>query len=540
MTFDEIDQEYFNLACNTGASFYKQVQTLGRSKEVMEALTNEDELKVFDDKSRSYGGLNSRLLLAAIHDVLTSYEGLDRKNAIIRDLGLPKPKMKLDNNEGYGLASLMLRFLNPGRNDVYESVEGIESQGGLSIASEFINLVKKGYKNPHEGDGFLLVRYLRAYGVNKEMVNQYIIKLYRFANVMAKGDNQITEQESAWLASIMGYIQKSPTQFKDIDDDDFNFLDNDDLNADEEENTEPENETPKEPEEPAEERLKKLVGLATVKEEVNKLTSFLKIQQLRKEKGLKIAPISYHCVFTGNPGTGKTTVARILAGIYKELGILKKGQLIETDRSGLVAEFVGQTAVKTNKIIDSALDGVLFIDEAYSLVAGGENDFGGEAIATLLKRMEDDRDRLIVILAGYSNEMQNFIDSNPGLQSRFNRYITFDDYNAEELMEIFKRRAEDSEYKLTEDAEKALKDLLDKAIAGKDQNFGNGRFVRNLFEKAIERQAVRLASETDLTEDKLCALEPQDLEDEKKKEEKKEAKDESATNSEEKKTEDKD
>lgn len=518
MTFEEIDEDYFRLACNTGANFYKQVQALGHNKEVMEALYNEDELKVFDDKSRNYGGLNSRLLLAAIHDVLTSYEGLDRKNAIIRDLGLPKPKMKLDNNEGYGLASLMLRFLNPSRNDVYDSREGIAMQDGLSIASEFINLVKKGYKNPHEGDGFLLVRYLRAYGIDKELVNQYIIKLYRFANVMAKGDNKITEEESSWLASIMGYIQKSPTQFKDIDEDDFEALNtNDDEPESEPEQKEPEGE----PEEPAEVRLNKLVGLATVKEEVGKLASFLKIQQLRKEKGLKAAPISYHCVFTGNPGTGKTTVARILAGIYKELGILKKGQLIETDRSGLVAEFVGQTAVKTNKIIDRALDGVLFIDEAYSLVAGGENDFGSEAIATLLKRMEDDRDRLIVILAGYSNEMQTFIDSNPGLQSRFNRYITFDDYNADELMEIFKRRAEDNEYKLTAKAETALKALLDKAIAEKDNNFGNGRFVRNLFEKAIERQAVRLAAETDLSEEKLCALEPQDLEDEKKDSDKK-------------------
>ncbi|MBO4331612.1 MAG: AAA family ATPase [Paludibacteraceae bacterium] len=512
MTFEEIDEEYFRLACNTGANFYRQVQALARNKEVMDALYAEEELKVFDDKSRNYGGLNSRLLLAAIHDILTSYEGLDRKNSIIRDLGLPKPKMRLDNNEGYGLASLMLRFLNPSRNDVYESPEGIGTQDGLTIASEFINLVKKGYKNPHEGDGFLLVRYLRAYGIDKELVNQYIIRLYRFANVMAKGDNKITEEESLWLASIMGYIQKSPTQFKDIDEDDFETLGTTDEPEPEPEQEEPESE----PEEPAEVRLNKLVGLATVKEEVKKLASFLKIQQLRKEKNLKAAPISYHCVFTGNPGTGKTTVARILAGIYKELGILKKGQLVETDRSGLVAEFVGQTAVKTNKIIDSALDGVLFIDEAYSLVAGGENDFGGEAIATLLKRMEDNRDRLIVILAGYSDEMQAFIDSNPGLQSRFNRYIKFDDYNADELLEIFKRRAEDNEYKLSEEAEAALKALLDKAVAEKDKNFGNGRFVRNLFEKSIERQAVRLASETDLTEEKLCALEPQDLEDEKK------------------------
>lgn len=257
--------------------------------------------------------------------------------------------------------------------------------------------------------------------------------------------------------------------------------------------------------------LDALIGLASVKKEVQTLTNFIKIQQKRAEQGLKSSSLSYHCVFTGNPGTGKTTVARIVAGIYKELGVLKKGHLVETDRAGLVAEYVGQTAVKTNKIIDSALDGVLFIDEAYSLVGGGESDYGKEAIATLLKRMEDDRDRLVVILAGYTEDMKRFIDSNPGLQSRFNRYIEFPDYSAEELLQIFEVNMRKYDYHFGEGAKNVLQEYLKKAVANKDANFGNGRFVRNVFEKALERQANRLASESNLTTERLSAIEKEDL-----------------------------
>lgn len=257
--------------------------------------------------------------------------------------------------------------------------------------------------------------------------------------------------------------------------------------------------------------LDSLIGLASVKKEVQTLTNFIKIQQKREEQGLKSSSLSYHCVFTGNPGTGKTTVARIVAGIYKELGVLKKGHLVETDRAGLVAEYVGQTAVKTNKIIDSALDGVLFIDEAYSLVGGSENDFGKEAIATLLKRMEDERDRLVVILAGYTADMKRFIDSNPGLQSRFNRYIEFPDYTAEELLQIFEVNMRKYDYHFGEGAKEVLQQYLENAVANKDVNFGNGRFVRNVFEKALERQANRLASQSNLTIERLSAIEKEDI-----------------------------
>lgn len=257
--------------------------------------------------------------------------------------------------------------------------------------------------------------------------------------------------------------------------------------------------------------LNSLIGLQRAKDEVVKLTNFIRIQHERKKARLKCSPISYHCVFTGNPGTGKTTVARILAGIYSELGILKKGHLVETDRSGLVAEYVGQTAVKTNKIIDSALDGVLFIDEAYSLVQGGSNDYGLEAIATLLKRMEDDRDRLVVILAGYGDEMKEFIDSNPGLESRFNRYIHFDDYSAEELLEIFKLSLKKHEYVMDDATETRVLERLQRDVAAKDENFGNARHVRNLFEKTLENQASRLAESTSLKRKDLQSVTAEDI-----------------------------
>jgi SpoVK/Ycf46/Vps4 family AAA+-type ATPase len=220
------------------------------------------------------------------------------------------------------------------------------------------------------------------------------------------------------------------------------------------------------------------------------------LQKKREEQGLPSPATSYHCVFTGNPGTGKTTVARIMAGIYKNLGILKSGHLVEVDRSKLVAEYVGQTAVKTNKVIDEALDGVLFIDEAYTLSKGDENDFGREAIDTLLKRMEDDRSRLVVIVAGYTEEMQTFINSNPGLQSRFNRYINFPDYTTNEMIQIFEKMANKYHYTIDFSMKTALASYIDAAYRQNRGHFGNARFVRNLFEKCLENQANRVAQQS--------------------------------------------
>ena len=340
---------------------------------------------------------------------------------------------------------------------------------------------------------------------SEDLRTQYFSLLYRFFSVIAKADDHITPEEGKWLEMLMSYSTTSKDYGLEVFEKKASVDEKQTKEKQVTPNAKNDNET-----NPLEE-LQTLIGLSEVKEEVSALANFVKIQQEREKKGMKAVGLSYHCVFTGNPGTGKTTVARILAAIYRDLGILKKGHLVETDRSGLVAEYVGQTAVKTNKIIDSALDGVLFIDEAYSLVQGGGNDYGQEAISTLLKRMEDDRNRLIVVLAGYSEDMKRFIDSNPGLQSRFNRYIHFSDYSADELKQIFMLNVDKNQYLMEPEGEELLSKILNFAIEHKDKNFGNGRYVRNLFEKTIQNQAIRLSCQPNITAEELSKLKAEDL-----------------------------
>ena len=257
--------------------------------------------------------------------------------------------------------------------------------------------------------------------------------------------------------------------------------------------------------------LDALIGLDHVKEEVRRLTSLLRIQEMRAERDLPTIETSKHLVFSGNPGTGKTTVARLLSQIFRSLGVVTKGHLVETDRSGLVAGFVGQTATQTRKVLDSAIGGTLLIDEAYALARGGENDFGLEAVDTIVKFMEDHRDDLSVVAAGYPTEMQELIDSNPGLKSRFTRTIHFPDYDTEELIGIFGLIAGSKEYHLDESGEAKLADVIDAESRGR--GFGNGRFVRNVFEAAVGHHAPRLAEtdEADITDDDLTTLTGDDI-----------------------------
>ncbi len=259
--------------------------------------------------------------------------------------------------------------------------------------------------------------------------------------------------------------------------------------------------------------LDRLVGLDSVKEQVTTLVALLSVQRERREHGLSDLPTSHHLVFTGNPGTGKTTVARLIAEMYGALGLLERGHLIEVDRARLVGQYVGHTAFKTNRAIRRALDGVLFIDEAYALTPPGPRslDFGAEAVETLIKRMEDHRDRLVVIVAGYPELMEEFLDSNPGLRSRFSREIDFDDYTDAELVAIIRSLAEEAEYAIAPDADVALAEIF--AVARDDPGFGNARFARTLFEQAVNRQALRLqrAGVRGIGRDELTTLTTDDI-----------------------------
>ncbi len=339
-------------------------------------------------------------------------------------------------------------------------------------------------------DGFrsISASYLSASEKPQEVMDRLRALLYSCALTLVKADGGINPAEEELLKGVYSMIYKAP------------------------DTAAPESPAKEETLEDVMKEINSLVGMKNIKDEINSFINFVRITKERESRNLPLATVSLHSVFYGPPGTGKTTIARLLGRGYRALGLLKSGHLVETDRAGLVAGYVGQTAVKTDEVVNKAADGVLFIDEAYSLAPEQSgNDFGQEAIDALLKRMEDMRGRLAVIVAGYNEEMERFIGSNPGLKSRFSRYFNFNHYTPDELMQIFDRFAGNVKFKTNDDAKKKLVELITAFHALRGRDFGNGRFVRNVFERIVQKQADRLASVTELTEDILCEIKPEDV-----------------------------
>lgn len=485
----------------TKSTFEEMCKTLRETCNMMKDICREKEFQSYVSAHKSGDSdidtsqrLYDSMKYFVVQDVLRNYERMGYDYYISQSDGKKSCYFDYKSAEGQLLFAIIMQMLSIDGNEQteWEELKGqINSQNNickkirLSATNGFNAFANADVKAKASNgwDDFALCIIL--YNYNKEYEKKYRQMMLRIATIIANASGSVTDAENQWLDSIMNTEMAKCEKGNRVEED-HSTIDN------------------------PEEKLNSMIGLDTVKSEINTLRNFIVMKKKREGEGMKSPTISYHCVFTGNPGTGKTTVARLLAGIYKDLGVLQKGHLVETDRSGLVAEYVGQTAVKTNQIIDKALDGILFIDEAYSLIKGGNEDYGSEAIATLLKRMEDDRDRLVVILAGYTNEMEDFINSNPGLRSRFNRYIHFEDYSAEELYEIFCLQMKKNEYTMTEDNCNLLKKYFVDIVNNKPKDFGNARFVRNLFERAVQNQANRLAKEGNLTRDMLKEIKVED------------------------------
>lgn len=412
---------------------------------------------------------------------------------LFRDMG--------DLRSREAMAFLLLMFYRQTGTEIsYANHTKIYGEKFLSPYLTIYNTIKPELQKEFPDDLIFKLPLILAH-ISRTLQEEVLAVLYRFASMVVKADGKVTSEEEKTLARIV-----KPTDLPAVVPQRTAATEKPEKDA-----ANPPKVSEADDDTDPMEELMALTGLTQVKESIRTLTNFIRVQQAREKQGMKAQQVSYHVVFTGNPGTGKTTVARLLAGVYKSLGVLKNGHLVETDRSGLIAEYAGQTAVKVNKVVDSALDGILFIDEAYALVSDGQDTFGREAVATLIKRIEDDRGRLIVILAGYSEEMIRFIETNPGFKSRFNRYMDFSDFTPDELLGIFLGMCTRTDYLLEDAAREKLHAIFNTAYQNRDRHFGNGRYVRNVFERTMEHQANRLSGMAALTHDLLRTITVEDI-----------------------------
>lgn len=341
--------------------------------------------------------------------------------------------------------------------------------------------------------------YDNSYGTN--YLEKAKTLFWHLANIVLKADGKISKDEEKILVDIQTLLFSYELPKKNANTDIYNSPEFKAI-------------TPKRESRSLEElmqELNSLTGLESVKKDIKELVNFIKVQQLREEKGLKAVQISKHLVFTGNPGTGKTTTARLVSDIYKCLHVVSKGNFVETDRSGLVGGYTGQTALKVKAVVTESIGGVLFIDEAYSLFMEKQDSFGREAVDTLLKLMEDNRDDLIVIVAGYTGKMEEFLSSNPGLKSRFNKFILFEDYSPDEITVIFENLCKNAGYNISPEARYKVKKVLELQHENRDETFGNARLARNLFEKSVSNQASRIVSIPFIADEVLVRLEAVDI-----------------------------
>jgi hypothetical protein len=357
-----------------------------------------------------------------------------------------------------------------------------------------------GWKWSLEGE-CMSVQYLAQYDIwnGTSLTHDFIAFSLQFCEMLAKADSIVGDEETQELQRIKEWLERSHKGLRQ------------DLPVGASASHLKMTKAPDESLDELLAHLHALTGLASVKQEVDDLVAFLKVQGIRKERGMAPASISRHLVVYGNPGTGKTTVARLLSKIYASLGFLSKGHMVETDRSGMVAGFVGQTAIKTKEACEKSLGGVLFIDEAYTL-AVKDNDYGQEAIDTLLKFMEDNRDDLVVVVAGYPDKMAGFLNSNPGIRSRFTRFMNFQDYSPEELSRIFAGFCKDGGFTLSDGASAKAREIFEEQFIQRDETFGNARFARNLFEQCLVRHARRITKAEDISDGMLTMLEEDDVE----------------------------